>query len=186
MISTQPQMLLQKSLQHQDIPAGKALSEKAIKVAEFSTIFTDLSQYQKVLGHVELILDEIETELGSEKHLGPWLCGPTFSAADICLVSSVPFKSMVLFRFGMKIIILSATILGGTLLVLSNYVDTNKQGENINFLNPSLQVALLLRLHQIGLDEKFWKHGQRPMISVYQVIFKFLKVNKKLVFTPLK
>jgi glutathione S-transferase len=89
MISTQPQMLLQKSLQHQDIPAGKALSEKAIKVAEFSTIFTDLSQYQKVLEHVELILDEIETELGSEKHLGPWLCGPTFSAADICLVSSV-------------------------------------------------------------------------------------------------
>jgi glutathione S-transferase len=112
MISTQPQMLLQKSLQHQDIPAGKALSEKAIKVAEFSTIFTDLSQYQKVLGHVELILDEIETELGSEKHLGPWLCGPTFSAADICLVSSVPFKSMVLFRFGIKILILSATILG--------------------------------------------------------------------------
>jgi len=31
------------------------------------------------------------------------------------------------------------------------------------------QVALLLRLHQIGLDEKFWKGGRRPMIAVYQV-----------------
>jgi hypothetical protein len=30
-------------------------------------------------------------------------------------------------------------------------------------------VALLLRLHQIGLDEKFWKEGRRPMISAYQV-----------------
>ena len=80
-------MLLQKSIQHQDIPAGRVLGEKAMKVAEFSTIFTDLSKYQKVLEHVKSILDEIETELGSDNHFGPWLCGPTFSAADICLVS---------------------------------------------------------------------------------------------------
>jgi glutathione S-transferase len=87
MISIQPEVLLKKALQHQDIPAGQILGEKAIKVAEFSTIFTDLAKYQKVLEHVESILDEVENELGSDNHLGPWLCGPIFSAADICLVS---------------------------------------------------------------------------------------------------
>ena len=87
MISSQPEILLQKALQNGDIPAGKILGEKAMKVAEFATIFTDLSKYQKVLEQVEAILDEIEDELGSEDHLGPWLCGPSFSAADICLVS---------------------------------------------------------------------------------------------------
>jgi hypothetical protein len=49
------------------------LGEKALKVAEFSTIFTDLAKYQKVLEHVESILDEIESELGSDTHQVPIL-----------------------------------------------------------------------------------------------------------------
>lgn len=114
MITSQPEKLRQKSEEFADHPAGRVLGEKAFRIAEFSMVFTDLSKYQKILHQVESILDEVESELGSDNHSGPWLCGPTFSAADLCMV------------------------------------------------------ALLLRLHQVGLDEKFWKHGRRPSIAVYQ------------------
>jgi glutathione S-transferase len=66
--------------------SASILEEKSAKIREMISVFTDLSKFLKVLEIVESVLDEIETELGSEKHLGPWLCGPTFSAADICLV----------------------------------------------------------------------------------------------------
>ena len=88
MITSQPEALMKKALEHQDIPAGQVLAEKAVKVAQFSTYFTDLSKYRQLLGQVEAILDEVENVLGSADHLGPWLCGPTFTAADISFVSS--------------------------------------------------------------------------------------------------
>ena len=34
---------------------------------------------------MQAAVDEIERELASDDHLGPWLCGPTFTAADICV-----------------------------------------------------------------------------------------------------
>ena len=91
MISSQPEVLMKKSLEYQDIPAGQVLGEKAVKIAQFSTYFTDLAKYQKMLDQVEAILDEVENLLSAEDHLGPWLCGPTFSAADIPFVSFLIF-----------------------------------------------------------------------------------------------
>ena len=87
MISSQPESLMKKSLEHQDIPAGRILGEKAVKIAQFSSYFSDLSKYKGLLAQVEAILDEVENMLGAGDHLGPWLCGPTFSAADISFVS---------------------------------------------------------------------------------------------------
>jgi hypothetical protein len=61
MISSQPERLRQKSEELNDHPAGRVLGEKAFRVAEFSTVFTDLSRYQKILNQVESILDEVTT-----------------------------------------------------------------------------------------------------------------------------
>ena len=79
-------------------------------------MFHDRSRLLSLLSHLETVLDEIESELSDpeDKRVGPWLCGPIFSAADITLT------------------------------------------------------ALLVRLHQLGLDEELWKGGRRPHLAVYQ------------------
>ena len=61
MISNQPEKLRQKSEEFADHPAGRVLGEKAFRVAELSTVFTDFSKYQKILNQVESILDEVTT-----------------------------------------------------------------------------------------------------------------------------
>lgn len=118
----------QKSVEYQGSAIGDALREKALASLENSAIFTDLSKYNEVLAKVESVLDEIEATLESESHVGVWLCGPTFTVADICLV------------------------------------------------------ALLLRLHQLGFDDRMWKGGLRPHVAVYQeMAFKrasFIKATK--------
>merc|ERR1712066_990184 len=61
-----------------------------------------------------LLLDEMEATLGADDRLGMWLCGPTFSSADVGLA------------------------------------------------------CLLFSLETLGLDERFWKDGRRPNLSVYK------------------
>jgi len=116
LIMSLPERLRDKSLEFSDIEAGKVLAEKAAGFSTIWPLFQDVDKYRVLLAQAEAAVDEIERELASDDHLGPWLCGPTFTAADICVT------------------------------------------------------GFLLRLHQIGLDDKFWTGGIRPHTAVYAEI----------------
>lgn len=62
---------------------------QAISASDILDVFHTRSRLLSLLSHVESILDEIETELSDpdDKRVGPWLCGPIFSAADITLTA---------------------------------------------------------------------------------------------------
>jgi len=85
LIDLLPVTLAQRAVQVSDIEAGKVLAEKAAGTAKVYPIMRELELYQALLGQVEALLDEVESELNADDHLGPWLCGPTFTAADIGL-----------------------------------------------------------------------------------------------------
>ena len=107
--------LRSRSIELKEIPAGKILAEKANAFEKhIKPMLEDVTLYEAFLEQIETTLDEIETELSKDDRLGPWLCGPTYTAADIAFT------------------------------------------------------CLLLRLYQIGLDDRMWKEGVRPNISVYQ------------------
>ena len=104
-----------RSIQVNDIPAGKVLAQKAQAFdTHIRPLFEDLTMYENFLCQIEATLDEVESHLSNDERLGPWLCGPTFTAADISFS------------------------------------------------------CLLLRLYQLGLDDRMWKGGVRPNIAVYQ------------------
>lgn len=78
--------LSDKSQEHQGTPCGDILHEKALKAAEVSLLMADFDSFKKILETLESILDEVENYLGSPDRIGSWLCGSTFTAADICFV----------------------------------------------------------------------------------------------------
>ena len=63
------------------------LEAKAKKVEQMLEMWADRPRYLEFLKLVDTVLDEVEEELNREDRLGPWLCGPAFSAADITLTS---------------------------------------------------------------------------------------------------
>ena len=108
LIMSLPERLRDKSLEFSDIEAGKVLAEKAAGFSTIWPLFQDVDKYRVLLAQAEVricpyivciqvqssmieilfmqaAVDEIERELASDDHLGPWLCGPTFTAADICV-----------------------------------------------------------------------------------------------------
>ena len=120
-----PEMVQRKAVEFSDLEAGKLIAEKGVKIAAVWPIFHNVELYKVIFNQVEAVLDEVEAELESDNHLGPWLCGPTYTAADI---------------------------------VLSN---------------------LLIRLYQLGFDEKLWHGGIRPNVAVYsEMAFKRLSLEK--------
>jgi len=130
LIAGMPESLANRALQVSDMEAGKVLAEKAAASSKVWPILHDLELYKALLAQVEALLDEVEGELGSADHLGPWLCGPTLTAADISLT------------------------------------------------------CLLFRLHQIGLDDKFWRGGVRPCVTIYaDMAFKRPSVDKATEFS---
>ena len=67
-----------------EIPAGKILAEKANTFDnQIMPILQDVELYRSLLAQVEAILDEVEAELSKDERLGPWLCGPGYTAADV-------------------------------------------------------------------------------------------------------
>ena len=67
-----------------DLPAGKILAEKADAFDEkIKPIFDNLGKYLSLLERVGEILDKVEIELSKEDRLGPWLCGASYTAADV-------------------------------------------------------------------------------------------------------
>jgi len=79
-----PENLMNKSAEMSDIEAGRVLKDKAAGFSKVWPIFQEVDKYKVILAQAEAVIDEIEKELSSEEHLGAWLCGPTFSAADVC------------------------------------------------------------------------------------------------------
>lgn len=59
-----------------------------MKASNDFLLFSDLGKFEVILKSVESILDEIERELGATGRNGLWLTGPTYTAADICFVST--------------------------------------------------------------------------------------------------
>ena len=84
---TMPEMLRSKSVEMGDIDAGKILAEKAVRFDKDWPMFQDIERFRAMLAKVETALDEIEKELSREGKSGSWLCGSTFTAADICVAS---------------------------------------------------------------------------------------------------
>ena len=67
-----------------DLPSGKILVEKADAFdKQIKPVFDNFCMYLSLLNHVGEILDKVEIELSKEDRLGPWLCGPGYTAADI-------------------------------------------------------------------------------------------------------
>ena len=67
-----------------DLPSGKILAEKADAFdKQIKPVFDNFCMYLSLLNHVGEILDKVEIELSKEDRLGPWLCGPGYTAADI-------------------------------------------------------------------------------------------------------
>lgn len=86
LISSLSSNLRRQSIEVSDIPAGKVLAEKAEAFDKhIRPIFEDVKLYENILSQVEATLDEVESELSSDNRMGPWLCGATFTAADISL-----------------------------------------------------------------------------------------------------
>ena len=84
---TMPEMLRSKSVEMGDIDAGKILAEKAVRFDKDWPMFQDIGRFRAMLAKVETALDEIEKELSRDGKSGSWLCGSTFTAADICVAS---------------------------------------------------------------------------------------------------
>ena len=79
-----PSNLRQRSNELIELPAGKILREKADSFdKQIRPVFQDIKLYHSLLAQVEVVLDEVEAELSNEDRLGPWLCGPGYTAADI-------------------------------------------------------------------------------------------------------
>ena len=70
-----------------DIDAGKILAEKAVRFDKDWPMFQDIGRFRAMLAKVETALDEIEKELSRDGKSGSWLCGSTFTAADISVAS---------------------------------------------------------------------------------------------------
>jgi len=87
LIVQMPETLSQRSQEIDSEPgletACKVLAEKAILSTKVWPVLQDLDLYKATLAQAISLLDEVERELGSDDHLGPWLCGPTFTAADV-------------------------------------------------------------------------------------------------------
>jgi len=67
-----------------DLPSGQILAEKADAFdKQIKPIFDNFCMYLSLLNHVGEILDKVEIELSKEDRLGPWLCGPGYTAADV-------------------------------------------------------------------------------------------------------
>merc|ERR1719245_339533 len=79
-----PSNLRNRSSDLTEIPAGKILAEKANSFDnQIMPILQDIELYRSLLAQVEAILDEVEAELSKDDRLGPWLCGPGYTAADV-------------------------------------------------------------------------------------------------------
>ena len=78
-------ILKRKANEFSDSEAGELIAAKAIKLAFVWPFFDNAQVCKMILAGVEKVLDEVEEELESDNHLGPWLCGPTYTAADIVL-----------------------------------------------------------------------------------------------------
>ncbi len=87
LILTRPLYLQMVAEKNADIPAGKVLEEKARSLKPVLEMFQDRAKFLLFLASVEKVLDELEGELGKDDRVGPWLCGPKFSAVDIALTS---------------------------------------------------------------------------------------------------
>lgn len=82
-----PAFLAQKAAENADLEAGRVLAHKAEGLTDVMAIFGNLQLYYGLLDKVEAVLDQVELELASEEHLGPWLGGPSFTMADIALTA---------------------------------------------------------------------------------------------------
>ena len=67
-----------------DLPSGQILAEKADAFdKQIKPIFDNFCMYLSLLNHIGEILDKVEIELSKEDRFGPWLCGPSYTAADV-------------------------------------------------------------------------------------------------------
>ena len=63
------------------------LEEEAKKFESFLELWANKENFLKFLKQVDNVLDKVEEELSQENRIGPWLCGPEFSAADVSLTA---------------------------------------------------------------------------------------------------
>lgn len=114
MMIHRPVLLREEAQKQRGKPAEAALRQKAKDLESIREVFLENDKIHGILYDLEVILDKVEAELDSDDRPGPWLCGTTFSAADVTLIS------------------------------------------------------ILMRLYQLGLDQRYWKGGVRPNLAVYQ------------------
>ncbi len=69
-----------------DLPVvADCLRQKADKVEETLEIWSQPKKFRQTMDHLEAVLDGIEAELARDDRSGGWLCGPSFTAADVAL-----------------------------------------------------------------------------------------------------